>query len=151
MTINILGMAGKKYKQLVEWVATNTIRYLGYDCLELSIKFVSKSEIRKLNREFRGIDRVTDVLSFPASDCKIGEKLAEGEYLGDMALCISKAKEQGKEYGNGTDKELLKLVVHSILHMVGYDHIEDKDYLIMQAEENKIEKYLFDKGENDGV
>lgn len=151
MTINVLGLAQKKYKNLVKWVAEKTIEYLGYNDLELTIKFVSKTQIKKLNNNFRNIDRVTDVLSFPATECKIGDKLPEGEYLGDMALCLGKAKMQGKEYGNGTIKELSKLVVHSILHMVGYDHIEDKDYLIMQQQENKIEEYLEGKGENYGV
>lgn len=142
MIVNILGFTFKKYKYYAQQIATMALEYMGYKNLELSIKFVSRKEIRRLNREFRQTDRVTDVLSFPATNVKVGEKVAEGEYLGDMALCMKKCRAQGKEYQNGTIAELRKLIIHSVLHLLGYDHIEDKDYEIMKPKEEEIEKYI---------
>ncbi|MBQ8468257.1 MAG: rRNA maturation RNase YbeY [Clostridia bacterium] len=142
MTINILGFALPVYKKTAKRTAEQTLEFLGMKDVELSIKFVSKKEIQRLNKEFRNIDRVTDVLSFPATNCKVGEKLSSGEYAGDMALCLAKAKQQGREYKNGTKAELSKLVTHSILHLVGYDHIKDEDYVVMKDQEDKIEKYI---------
>jgi len=141
MVINILGFARKKYKMVAQSSAIYALKFLGEENLELTIKFVNKKEIQRLNKEFRNIDKVTDVLSFPATDIKAGEKMTE-EYLGDMALCLSKAKEQGKEYKNGTVAELRKLVVHSVLHLLGYDHIKDEDYIVMHKKEEEIEKYI---------
>ena len=149
MIVNILGLTFSKYKNYAKQIATMALEYMGYENLEVSIKFVSPKEIKRLNNEFRQIDRVTDVLSFPATDIKVGEKLNEGEYLGDMALCMKKCKIQGKEYKNGTIAELRKLVIHSVLHLLGYDHIKDEDYNIMKPKEEEIERYI--KEQKNGV
>ena len=140
--IEIFGFALKKYKDFAKQRAQMALDFLHQEDVDMTIKFVSKKEIQRLNREFRGVDKVTDVLSFPATDAKVGDKLAAHEYLGDMALCLAKAKQQGKEYKNGTMAELQKLVVHSVLHLFGYDHIKDEDYEVMHKEEEKIEKYI---------
>ena len=142
MTISILGFALPGRKKQAKVVAQKTLEFLGQPTLELSVKFVGAKEICRLNKQFRGIDKSTDVLSFPATNAKIGEILPENEYLGDMAICMSVAKQNAKKYNNSVKRELSKLVSHSILHMLGYDHIEDKDYLVMQQKENEIEKYL---------
>lgn len=92
---------------------------------EISISFVSNEEIREINKEFRNIDSVTDVLSFP-----LGEN---GEYdlnndtgaleLGDMVISIERAEAQAKEFGHTLQREVAYLTVHSMLHLLGYDHV----------------------------
>lgn len=140
--IEICGWALTKYKLAAKNAAQHALDFLNQPNVSLSIKFVSKREIRRLNREFRQIDRVTDVLSFPATDVVAGNTVADTEYVGDMALCLSKAKQQGKEYGSGTLAEIRKLVVHSVLHLFGYDHIKDEDFEVMNNKEQQIEKYI---------
>lgn len=152
--IDVLGKTKKKYKLLAELVAKNVIKLMKFpDELEVVIEFVSKREIRRLNREFRGIDKVTDVLSFPSFDLQAGEilkldsdELAFGEdeniHFGDMAICLRQTKKQAKEYGVTVEAEIKKLVIHSILHLMGYDHIKDEDYLVMKEQEEKLDKLI---------
>jgi probable rRNA maturation factor len=113
--------------------------------LELGITVVDKDEIKSINAEYRGIDKVTDVLSFPQFES--AEDLAEAlsdiddEYtimLGDVVLCYDKACEQAIEYETGTERELVYLTVHSILHLLGYDHMEEEEKRIMRAREEEI-------------
>jgi len=120
---------------------------------EISIIFVDNSEIRTLNKEFRNIDRETDVLSFPMldypkdrvykevyDDCSFDVSyLDEGKLvLGDMALSLEKAKEQSEEYGHSFLREVCYLTVHSILHLLGYDHMEEQEKSIMRNREEEI-------------
>lgn len=146
--------------------------------LELGITVVDKDEIKSINAEYRGIDKVTDVLSFPqfesaedlaealsdiedcagcedfediedAEDLETSEDFeacetsedSEDEYtimLGDVVLCYDKACEQAIEYETGTERELVYLTVHSILHLLGYDHMEEEEKRIMRAREEEI-------------
>ena len=142
MIINILGIACPRIKRLCKQTSIQTLQYLQVDDVELSIKFVSPKEIKKLNATFRQIDKVTDVLSFPATQTRAGEPVdgPAGTYLGDMALCLKRAKQQAKEFDNTYFAEVQKLVIHSILHLLGYDHISDEDYAIMNAKEQEIAK-----------
>lgn len=142
--VEILGLASAKTKNICKDICNRTMKYLDIENLDLTIKFVGKREIQRLNKEFRQIDRVTDVLSFPATNTRAGEPFdaSLGNYLGDMALCLSKAKQQSKDFGTTYYQEVQKLIVHSILHLMGYDHISDQDYEIMQAKEQEIEKFL---------
>lgn len=137
-----MGFACPGVKKTATTVAQQTLAILGQSPVELTIKFASPKEIRRLNNTFRQTDRVTDVLSFPAFDVKVGELVPTSSddpaYLGDMAICLKQTKKQAKEYGNTTKQEIKKLVIHSILHMLGYDHIKDEDYAIMQAKEEEI-------------
>lgn len=94
---------------------------------EAEVMIVSVESIRKLNREYREIDRVTDVLSFPLYE-SVGDAqndvLPSGERvcLGNMVICLDKAKEQAEEYGHSLQREICFLTVHSTLHLLGYDH-----------------------------
>jgi len=120
---------------------------------EISIIFVDNNEIRTLNKEFRNIDRETDVLSFPMLDYPKdrvykevykdfsfdASYLNEGRLvLGDMALSLEKAKEQSNEYGHSFIREVCYLTVHSILHLLGYDHMEEQEKLVMRSREEEI-------------
>lgn len=150
--IDVRGRCRKKFKLLAIEVAERVFQEMGFpDDLEVAIEFVSKMQIRRLNRGFRGIDKVTDVLSFPAFQLSVGEKLnVNGEevfalrneenfiHFGDMAICLAQTKKQAKEYGILIEDEIKKLVIHSMLHLMGYDHIDDGDYEVMKKEEERL-------------
>ncbi len=113
--------------------------------ISVNITIVSQKEIQRLNNEFRGIDRVTDVLSFPLfekDELKTGEMLDENitSDIGDIVICKVRAKEQAKEYGHSLLRELCFLSLHGFLHLLGYDHIEKKDEEIMFPLQEKILK-----------
>lgn len=104
-----------------------------------NIKFISESEIQKLNRDFRQIDRVTDVLSFPNYDNPQNTIFEEDDvFLGDIAICKSVAKKQAKEFGHSLKRELCFLALHGFLHIMGYDHIEKEDEKKMMGLANEI-------------
>lgn len=154
--IEVRGKVSKKYKILAEEIAEKVIVAMNYPKgLEVAIDFVSEKEIKRLNSEFREIDKVTDVLSFPSFQISAGEILdTEDEmvlmfkqdngfiHFGDMALCLKQTKRQAKEFGVSVESEIKKLVIHSMLHLMGYDHIEDSDYEIMKKEEERLEKIV---------
>ena len=144
MIVNVLGLACPKVKKICKSAAIIALREMQTPCVELTIKFVSDTEIKRLNSAHRGIDKVTDVLSFPATDIRAGEEVVggDGTYLGDMAICLKRAKSQAKEYGNTYFAEIQKLVLHSVLHLLGYDHIKDEDYAIMNKKEEQIARAL---------
>ena len=120
---------------------------------QISLLFVDNEEIRDINRETRGIDKATDVLSFPMLDypkdkvfkevykeTKFNEIYLDGEelVLGDMVLSLERAKEQSIEYNHSFNREVCYLVVHSILHLLGYDHMENEEKKIMRKREEEI-------------
>lgn len=120
---------------------------------QISLLFVDNEEIRDINRETRGIDKATDVLSFPMLDypkgkvfkdvyknTKFNEIYLDGEelVLGDMVLSLERTKEQSIEYNHSFNREVCYLVVHSILHLLGYDHMESEEKKIMRKREEEI-------------
>lgn len=120
---------------------------------EVSLLFVDNNEIREINNETRQIDRETDVLSFPMLDyenkkvfkeCYKNHEFSESDFdgeelvLGDIVLSLEKALEQSKEYNHSYEREASYLVVHSVLHLLGYDHMEDEDKVIMRKREEEI-------------
>ncbi len=117
------------------------------DC-EISVTFTDNENIRILNREMRNIDSPTDVLSFPIMEydenyMPIEEELSEdGMYiLGDMVISLERAKQQAEEYGHSFTREVAFLCVHSMLHLLGYDHIENEQPMFSIQEDilNKME------------
>ncbi len=117
--------------------------------LSVEILFVEGKEIRRLNREQRGIDRVTDVLSFPAMEDifqreilaeEHGDELDEEDrlFLGSIVICTERAKEQALEYGHAYERERFYLTVHGVLHCLGYDHEEEQDKLLMREKEEFV-------------
>ncbi|MGF6375413.1 putative rRNA maturation factor [Clostridiales Family XIII bacterium PM5-7] len=109
---------------------------------EISISFVSNEEIKDLNREYRGKDQVTDVLSFPQFDDltllpKVGEIC-----LGDVVICQEKAMEQAEELGHSFQREIIYLFTHSVLHLLGYDHMNDEDKQEMRQREEEVMEFL---------
>ena len=110
--------------------------------VEVSLTLVDKDEIHALNRDYRGVDRPTDVLSFPMDD-----EIFPGEedvdlILGDIVICLDIAKAQAEEYGHSIVRELSYLICHSTLHLLGYDHMEEDEKAIMRGKEKEIMKNL---------
>ena len=114
--------------------------------------FVDGEEIRRLNREMRDTDKVTDVLSYPSLDGIKGQALCVEDYpydvdedgnlfVGSIVVCVQRAKEQAEEYGHSLERELHYLLVHGVLHCLGYDHMTDED----KAEMRQKEEYVLEK------
>ena len=101
---------------------------------EVSVLICDNSAIRELNAAWRNIDRETDVLSFPMED--------DSPLLGDIVLSLEKAYEQAQEFGHSTAREIGFLTVHSMLHLYGYDHMEEDERLEMRQMEEKILKSI---------
>ena len=120
--------------------------------LAVELVFVDEVEIRRLNRETRDMDKVTDVLSYPTMDEIKGRALFSVEHpfemdeegnllIGSIVVCCQRAKEQAEEYGHSYERELHYLIVHGIMHCLGYDHIEEAD----RAEMREKEEYILGK------
>ncbi len=105
------------------------------DDYEVSVSFVGDNEIHELNRDYRGVDRTTDVLSFPMDD-------EFTNMLGDIVININKVIEQAKEYGHSEKREISYLTVHSSLHLMGFDHEEEEDKKEMRAVEDRVMENL---------
>jgi probable rRNA maturation factor len=103
---------------------------------DLTILIDTPERIRTLNREFRNVDRVTDVLTFPAWEGEIS--LSADGYLGDIMICYERAKEQAEEYGHSLLRELSFLAVHGVLHLLGYDHMTEADERVMREKQTAI-------------
>lgn len=107
---------------------------------EVSVTLVDGKTIRELNKEYRGVDKVTDVLSFPLD---FGSELDMPiTPLGDVVINLEKIKEQAEEFGHSEMRELSYLTVHSLLHLLGFDHIADEDRKDMREKEKEIMKAL---------
>ena len=110
---------------------------------ELSVTFVDLDEIHELNKIHRGVDSPTDVLSFPQFEDVCEEAPEEGEIcLGDVVICRDKAAQQADEFGHSFEREILYLFVHSVLHLLGYDHMEDDEKRVMRTREEKIMEHI---------
>ncbi|MCR5370952.1 MAG: rRNA maturation RNase YbeY [Clostridium sp.] len=157
MTINIEYEAEEKldlpYEKIINDIVLAAMDY--EDCpyeAEVSVVLTDNERIRELNREFRNIDRPTDVLSFPmcdydtpgdfdwleehGDDCfhpETGELL-----LGDIVISVEKVREQAESYGHPEARELAFLVAHSMLHLFGYDHMEEEERAVMEKKQEEI-------------
>ena len=118
-----------------------------FENVVVSVNFVDEQEIKQLNKNFRQIDKITDVLSFPNLQKSPSQKLAEfdnevddeGKLLvGDIVICKRVAYAQAKEYGHSKKREVCFLALHGLLHLLGYDHIEKEDEKIMSSTAEKI-------------
>ena len=112
--------------------------------LYITITLTNSEAIREINREYRNIDKATDVLSFPMFEkdeleTKINNNIfVHEEVLGDIVISIPKVEEQAVEYGHGFERELSYMVVHGFYHLMGYDHINEDDKKKMRPKEDKI-------------
>ena len=109
---------------------------------EVSLSIVDKDEIHALNKTYRDVDRPTDVLSFPMDEEGFD---AEGNpilLLGDIVICLDVAKDQAADFGHSLEREIMYLICHSTLHLLGFDHIEEDDKKEMRSKEKEIMKNL---------
>ena len=157
MTITIENEASKKlpfdYKALIERVVMGCMDYekCPYEA-EVNVLLTNNEEIHKINKEYRGIDRPTDVLSFPMVDYDKPANFdpledASEDYfnfetgelvLGDIIISVDKVYEQAESYGHSLERELGFLVAHSMLHLFGYDHMEEEEREQMEARQREI-------------
>ena len=155
MRINFLNYGGldKATRDEMLKVMEQALKLLGQPTkMEINVAVVTSEEIQQVNCKERNKDVPTDVLSFPAFELKPFEKVdlkddkykwninPENEYfvLGDMLLCKEVAKVQAKKLGHSFKDEVIKLSLHSLLHCLGFDHIEDKDYEVMSKVEKEV-------------
>lgn len=133
----------------VEKIVKAVLDYEKWDeDFEVSISFVDNKEIQTLNKQYRNIDAPTDVLSFPMLEYdekgSDDESLSEEDYidaeipLGDIVISTEKAIEQSKEYGHSQEREIAFLLVHGMLHLLGYDHMNPEDEKIMFNKQDEI-------------
>ena len=116
-------------------------------CL-ISVMLTDADGIRRINHEFRGVDQETDVLSFPLNELTPGSfdpKRCEQDWgtgavmLGDMMISVPACEKQGKEFGHGFEREIQYLTVHSVLHLLGYDHVDEGEQKrLMRSREKTI-------------
>ena len=137
---------GERLTFLIETAIEKTLRYERFrKNAELSVTFVDNREIHELNREFRGKDKPTDVLSFPMwEDDEIGgdvDPALGAVMLGDIVISTETAARQAEEYGNTLEEEMCFLAVHGTLHLLGYDHIEPEDEAIMREKQREARKH----------
>ncbi|SHG91158.1 rRNA maturation RNase YbeY [Tepidibacter thalassicus] len=124
---------------MIKDVINESLKYEGFDeDYEISLSFVNNEEIHKLNKEFRGVDKPTDVLSFPLIEendfyIEFGEKA-----LGDIVISMEKALEQSREYNHSFEREVAFLVCHSMFHLMGYDHDTEENTKIMREKEEAV-------------
>lgn len=111
----------------------------------LSVTLTNPEQIHKLNKEYRNVDRATDVLSFPMFEKEEIDEIVSKqiknpipEVLGDIVISIEKVKEQANEYGHSFERELSYMLVHGFYHIMGYDHIEEEDKVKMRAKEEVV-------------
>lgn len=131
----------EKMEQMMKEATITTLEHLektGH--YEISVSFVENEEIKELNRDYRGVDQITDVLSFPMDDLPHFED--NSILLGDVVIAVDVMKHQAKELGHTEERELVYLYVHSLLHLFGYDHIESDEKLEMRLLEKEIMKQL---------
>ena len=131
-----------RMKMLIRRAVEETLTYedVGDNC-EVSVTFCDNEEIRELNNRFRGIDRATDVLSFPLfDDDGMDAHVEELDcMLGDIVISLERAREQANEFGHSFDREVAFLTIHSVLHLLGYDHeISEEDDKDMRNRQTTI-------------
>lgn len=135
MVINLFNNYNKEITFDFESIIKNIENTLN-DEKEISLILVDLDEIHKINREYRSLDRPTDVISFEESDEE------DPNYLGDIFVCIDKVYEQSAEYAHSKEREFAFLVVHGILHLSGYDHMTKEDEEKMFKKQEEILKLL---------
>jgi len=157
MTINIEYETEKElgipYEEIINDVVVASLDYeeCPYEA-EVNVVLTDNEAIHEVNKEYRDVDAPTDVLSFPMLDYEepsnfddVEEMFADcfnpesGELmLGDIMISVEKVEEQAEKYGHSTTRELAFLVAHSMLHLCGYDHMEDEERLVMERKQNEI-------------
>ena len=136
----------KEYEEIVKKVLTECFQEEKIENTKLSITIIltTPEKIQKANKEYRNIDHVTDVLSFPMFEKEeLDSKIENGNFehediLGDIIICMQKVEEQAKEYEHSFEREFCYMLVHGFYHLMGEDHLEDEDKMHMREKEEII-------------
>ena len=136
----------KEYEGIIEKVVRKCfeVEKLENSKLYISITLTTPSNIQKINKEYRKIDKATDVLSFPMFEKEeLDEKIEKQDFeyediLGDIIISIEQVKIQAEEYGHSFERELAYMLVHGFYHLMGYDHMEEADKVLMREKEENI-------------
>lgn len=133
----------KKLEELINKVLEECFKTEKIDSynLYISVTLTNPEYIRKLNKEYRQIDKETDVLSFPMfekNEIKSLENLEFEETLGDIVISVQRVEEQAKEYGHSFERELAYMVVHGFYHLMGEDHMNDEEKEVMRTKEENV-------------
>ena len=137
MVINFNNTRNEEYKQKVTEIFGIALEEVNVASdISVNITFVGEKKIRQLNKEFRQVDKVTDVLSFPLFEA---DEQKQGD-IGDIVICTKRANEQARQYGHSELRELCFLSLHGLLHVLGYDHIQKQDEEVMFSLQDKILK-----------
>lgn len=124
-------------ENIIKEVLDKAFSYEKIDNVYFSIIITDNNKIRKINREYRNIDKETDVISFALEDDKVFPEI-DIRVLGDIYISLDKVKEQSKLYGHSEKRELAFLTVHGLLHLLGYDHMDKHDEEIMFKKQDEI-------------
>lgn len=144
----------RNFKKLIIKLIKTANKYSKFcqNKVQVDISFVDANKIRQLNRDCRGMDKATDVLSFPSLNLTPMQKINLKDYkddidpetkllmLGDIIICEEVARKNAEEYNHSFEREVCYLVVHGFLHLLGFDHMQEEDKKIMRALEEAILK-----------
>lgn len=127
----------KKYYKDIKKYYNNVLKVLKLeDNFEATLVIVGKNKIHSINKQYRGIDKETDVISFAEIDSE--DEFTDGNYLGDIFINVDRVNSQAKEYGHSVKREFCFLFIHGMLHLFGYDHMNAKDEKKMFSLQDKI-------------
>jgi len=140
----------QKYEPIISRVVKKCfeVEKLENSKLYISITLTTPGNIQKINKEYRNIDKPTDVLSFPMFEKEeIDQKIKNQDFeiedvLGDIVISVEQVKLQAEEYGHGFERELAYMVVHGFYHLMGYDHMVEEDKKVMRQKEETVLKLL---------
>ncbi len=130
-----------RLEKTAEIAAAETFAYCGHKSFEIALLFTSRREIGRLNGEYRKVEKVTDVISFPASDDFSGDN----GFFGDLAIALAVARKQARRYGQSVSREIAFLTIHGCLHLLGYDHKTEEDEMKMRQAQREILERLKEK------
>ena len=138
--------AEDKYEEIIKRVIEQCFKEekIEKSKLYISIILTNPEHIHEINKQYRNVDRATDVLSFPMFEKdELDEKIKNNDFehedvLGDIVISIEKVEEQAKEYGHSFEREFAYMLVHGFYHLMGYDHIEENDKVIMRKKEEIV-------------
>jgi len=128
-----------QWEETIARVAKRCLQKEGIeDEVEIGVTFTDNEGIREINREYRNIDNATDVLSFPMYEAD--EALVDEDVIlfGDIVISLERAQEQSIEFGHSLEREVMYLLVHGLLHLSGYDHMNDDDKKVMRRKEEEL-------------
>ncbi len=134
------GLEDSAEQLLLKTVATVATVHGLSPTAEVSVTLVGDQEMQEINRDWRGIDNVTDVISFALDEGEEPEIIGgpSEELLGEIVVCVPQAERQAVEYGHSFERELAYLIVHGMLHLLGYDHMNEEDKAVMRKEEEVV-------------